>query len=106
LVVVTASLVWVRAQDVVIDRQKADALLKRTQKGETLSPEEKSYLQNVQKTVKREGEEAKNAVTNPVPPVRESTGLVPLCDLGTERYKGEDGGPDGGGRNGPTPRPP
>ncbi len=103
LAVIAASLVWVRAQDVVIDRQKAEALQKRMQKGETLAPDEKAYLQAVQKTMKREGDEAKNAVANPVPPVRDSTGLIPLCDLGTETYKGEDGGLYGGGSNEPPP---
>jgi len=103
LAVIAGSLVWVRAQDVVIDRQKAEALQKRMQKGETLSPDEKAYIQNVSKTVKREGEEAKNAVTNPVPPVRDSTGLIPLTDLGKETYKGEDGGLYGGGSNEPPP---
>ena len=46
LAVIAGSLVWVRAQDVVIDRQKAEALQKRMQKGETLSPDEKAYLQS------------------------------------------------------------
>ena len=53
--------------------------------------------------MKREGDEAKNAVANPVPPVRDSTGLIPLTDLGTETYKGEDGGLYGGGSNEPPP---
>ena len=99
LVLLAGRLVWVQAQDVMIDRQKAEGLQKRMQKGETLSPDEKAYLQNVQKTLKREGEEAKNAVTNPVPPVRDSTGMIPLTDLDTDTYKGEDGGLCGGGSN-------
>jgi hypothetical protein len=101
LAVVGGSLVWSRAQDVPIDMLKMQALQKRIQKGETLTPEEKTYFQNVQKTLKRETEDAKNAVTNPVPPPRDSTGLVPLSDLGTQTYKGEDGGLYGEGRNEP-----
>jgi hypothetical protein len=98
---VAGSLVWSRAQEVPIDRQQAEALQKRMQKGETLTPTEKSALQGFQKALKRETEEAKNAVTNPVPPMRDSTGLIPLTDLGTDFYKGEDGGLYGGGSNEP-----
>lgn len=36
-----------------------------------------------------------------VPPATSSTGLVPLTELGTEKYKGEDGGLYGGGSNEP-----
>jgi hypothetical protein len=39
-------------------------------------------------------------VNRPAPP-RESTGLVPLTELGTAKYKGEDGGLYGGGKNEP-----
>jgi hypothetical protein len=101
LTLIGAALYWAQAADVPIDRQKAEALKKRMLKGEALTPEEKSYLENVQKTMKREADEAKNAVTNPVPPVRDSTGLIPLTDLGTQTYKGEDGGLYGGGSNEP-----
>src|ERR1035438_3068808 len=38
---------------------------------------------------------------NPLPPPRDSTGLTPLTELGTARYKGEDGGLYGGGKNEP-----
>jgi hypothetical protein len=101
LAVITGSLVWSRAQDVPIDMLKFQALQKRIQKGETLSPDDKAYIQNVQKTLAREGEEARHAVANPVPSPRDSTGLIPLSDLGTQTYKGEDGGLYGGGSNEP-----
>ena len=38
---------------------------------------------------------------NPPPPSRDSTGLTPLTELGAAKYKGEDGGLYGGGRNEP-----
>ena len=38
---------------------------------------------------------------NPLPPPRDSTGLTPLTELGTARYKGDDGGLYGGGKNEP-----
>jgi hypothetical protein len=104
LALVAGTLVWSRAQDVIIDQQKMQALQKRIQKGETLSPEEKAYFQDIQKALKRENDAAKDAVTNPVPPPRDSTGLVPLTDLGTQTYKGEDGGLYGGGSNEPPAR--
>jgi hypothetical protein len=46
---------------------------------------------------------AKTAMPEPLPPPRDSTGLVPLTELGTEQYKGEDGGLYGGGSNEPPP---
>ncbi|HUT92738.1 MAG TPA: hypothetical protein VMY37_24810, partial [Thermoguttaceae bacterium] len=36
-----------------------------------------------------------------MPPAKKSTGLIPLTDLGTDKYKGEDGGLYGGGSNEP-----
>jgi hypothetical protein len=38
---------------------------------------------------------------NPPPPPRDSTRLTPLTELGAAKYKGEDGGLYGGGRNEP-----
>src|ERR1039457_1324950 len=37
----------------------------------------------------------------PPPSARDSTGLTPLSELGTAKYKGEDGGLYGGGKNEP-----
>jgi hypothetical protein len=45
--------------------------------------------------------QAKVAMPDPLPPPRDSTGLVPLTELGTGTYKGEDGGLYGAGRNEP-----
>jgi hypothetical protein len=95
--------IWVRADDTTIDMQRASLLRQRVQNGETLSPDEKAYLERIQRVMKGESEAAKSAVANPVPPARESTGVVPLCDLGTGSYKGEDGGLYGGGSNEPPP---
>jgi hypothetical protein len=47
--------------------------------------------------------QAKVTMPDPLPPPRDSTGLIPLTELGTGIYKGEDGGLYGGGRNEPPP---
>jgi hypothetical protein len=47
--------------------------------------------------------QAKAAMPDPLPPRRDSTGLIPLTELGTATYKGEDGGLYGGGSNEPPP---
>ncbi len=47
--------------------------------------------------------QAKTVFPEPLPPPRDSTGLAPLTDLGTDMYKGEDGGLYGGGSNEPPP---
>jgi hypothetical protein len=57
----------------------------------------------IKKPVQGKAAQAKMAMPDPLPPPADSTGLVPLTDLGTETYKGEDGGLYGGGRNEPTP---
>jgi hypothetical protein len=49
------------------------------------------------------GAQAKPVMPEPLPPPTDSTGLVPLTDLGTQTYKGEDGGLYGGGSNEPPP---
>ena len=57
--------------------------------------------------VKKDGQpkkaQAKTVFPDPLPPPTDSTGLIPLTDLGTQTYKGEDGGLYGGGSNEPPP---
>jgi hypothetical protein len=45
--------------------------------------------------------QTKVAMPDPLPPPRDSTGLIPLTELGNGTYKGEDGGLYGGGSNEP-----
>jgi len=58
--------------------------------------------------IKKEGQpkktQAKTVFPDPLPPPTDSTGLIPLTDLGTQTYKGEDGGLYGGGSNEPPPQ--
>lgn len=83
------------AQDPV-DMAKARELLRRQRAGETLTAEETAYL-------KRAMEERQNAPRRPLETApKPSTGLKPLDEMGADdRYKGEDGGLYGGGRNVP-----
>ena len=76
------------------DRRLAQIMGKQ-RRGEPVSEEEKAFVRSLQ--VKR-----REQYTKAHPP-RESTGLVPLPDLGTGKYLGEEGGLYPGGRNVPPP---
>lgn len=85
-----------------IDFNKARELFQKRQSGGTLSADEEDYLR---KAIAARKAAAGN---NPQPPQRgsmtprESTGLKPLSEMAAEdRYKGEDGGLYGAGRNAP-----
>ena len=74
-----------------IDKAKAQAIQQRRQKGEELSAEDKAYLRSA-KVAQR--------ASAPAQP-RWTERLTPLTELGTAKYKGEDGGLYGGGKNEP-----
>jgi hypothetical protein len=82
-----------------IDWDRAKDLLRKEQRGDTLTEEEKTYLGRA-KQARRQG-------AQPAPPsgkaieATEATGLVPLTQMTTERYKGQTGGLYGEGRNTP-----
>lgn len=106
VVVIGWGMSGVRAQDEPIDVERARGLFQRVQKGETLNPEDRAYLERAKKEIqKRKGTGGGPQVAQPVPvpPPTDSTGLVPLTDLGTKTYKGEDGGLYGSGSNEPPP---
>ena len=76
-----------------IDMEKARALHQRRQNGEKLSAEDEAYLQRAM---------AAHAPGGAPPAPAKWTGhLTPLTELGTAKYKGEDGGLYGGGKNEP-----
>jgi hypothetical protein len=80
-----------------IDWTRARELNQRAQKGETLTPEERTYLE-------RAREERRKEAARQAPPATKPTGLVPLDQMGADdKYKGEDGGLYGGGKNVPPP---
>jgi hypothetical protein len=82
-----------------IDWNYAQQLLERSRAGQGLTPEEQTYLDRAK---------AERARADPrgdaAPPAAAGTGLVPLDQMAAgERYKGQDGGLYGGGKNGPPP---
>jgi len=74
-------------------------LLRRSRGGEPLSTTESAYLENA-KRVRAQG--AMREAPRAPAPATTSTGLVPLDQMSAaDRYKGQDGGLYGGGRNEP-----
>jgi hypothetical protein len=88
-----------------IDWQRAGELHRRAQSGEKLSAEDQAYYEKAKAArQQREGRGKggeQRAATGPATGGKESVSLTPLTELGTAKYKGEDGGLYGGGRNEP-----
>lgn len=83
-----------------IDFAKAKAIQKRVVNGEPVSDEDRAYVAKAKAEFARRKGMAGAGKSAPAP--RDSTGLVPLTDLGGDaRYKDQDGGLYGGGRNTP-----
>jgi hypothetical protein len=81
-----------------IDWNRARALHQKMQQGGTLTSDERAYLQRAMAARKAGATET----SAPVPPARESTGLIPLTEMSAgQEYKGRDGGLYGGGQNEP-----
>lgn len=112
-ILICTSAALVRGGEDDIDWRKAQQLFNREQRGEKLSDEDQKWLDHakeVRKAFIAKGEapwrnqqnpgNAGNQNGNATP--REKTGLVPLPEL-TEKYKEEDGGLYGGGKNEPPP---
>ena len=79
-----------------IDMQDAQRLGNKQRRGETLTPEEMAYLEKVREYRRKLNEEFKK--NNPP---RETTGLIPLTDLGKGTYKNTAGGLYPSGENVP-----
>ncbi len=79
-----------------IDWEKTKRLRQRLLNGEKLTDNERAYLQRAQQTLQRQSPRQFGPVIKP--PV----GLKPLTDMtAADRYKGQDGGLYGGGKNEP-----
>jgi hypothetical protein len=78
-----------------VDFNKARQLFERRQRGETLTSNERAYLERA--LAERRKQQGRPANQRPAP-----ERLRPLTDMtATDRYEGEDGGLYGGGRNTP-----
>lgn len=82
-----------------IDWQKLQEIRQKQQHGTSLRSEEWNYLEYAEAWRPKRAEEFR-AAHSP----RESTGLIPLTDLGTGTYKAEQGGLYPGGNNVPPER--
>lgn len=85
------------AQQGDIDWNRARQLRQRSIHGEKLTEEEQSYLQRAIELRQRQQPQQRRPVE-----VKPPVGLKPLTDMtGDDRYKGQDGGLYGGGKNDP-----
>jgi ribosome assembly protein YihI (activator of Der GTPase) len=76
-----------------IDWKRANQLHERLSRGERLTAEEQAYHDRAAKTMQ---------ASRQPPPAKPPTGLKPVTDMTAEdRYKGQDGGLYGGGKNEP-----
>src|SRR4051794_13330720 len=76
--------------------RKARQLRQKERAGQKLTTEEQATLEQAKVALQKKG---KNAA-----PAKAPTGLQPLCDMTAgDRYKGEDGGLYGAGKNEPPP---
>lgn len=81
-----------------IDWSKAKQLHQKFLRGEKLTVEEREYHDRAAKALRAKG----GPERGPLPPPKPFTGLKPLADMTAEdRYKGQDGGLYGGGKNEP-----
>lgn len=100
---ITASFLWLAiaptvAQQEQIDWSKARQLHQRFLRGEKLTEEEREYHDRAAKALRAKGGPERRSMSPPKP----FTGLTPLTDMNTsDRYKGQDGGLYGGGKNEP-----
>jgi hypothetical protein len=84
-----------------IDFQRARGLMRKRQQGDKLTADEEAYLQRAIAARKRQAGAGGQRPPGPLTP-REKTGLVPLTEMGADdRYKEQDGGLYGEGRNSP-----
>ena len=83
------------AGDPPVDWQRATELYRREQRGETLSSDERAYLQRARQERRRQTE------VRIASQGKETTGLAPVTEMGEGQYKGQTGGLYGGGQNTP-----
>ena len=93
-----------RSQEQPVDFDKARQIIERHQRGETVSAAEEAYVKRAKAERKKQQGEGNAKGAPPSPNAAFAGHLTPLTELGTAKYKGEDGGLYGGGSNEP-PKP-
>lgn len=83
-----------------IDWNRAQQLHQRASRGEKLTPEEQAYYERA-KAARAKGGQPNAGPASTAP--RWTGHTTPLTELGAAKYKGEDGGLYGGGKNEPPP---
>jgi hypothetical protein len=90
-----------------IDRERVKMLYEKSKRGEKLTPEEQKYLDRAIQELRKSNDPKPDPGKQPITGGEKrqelsSTGLKPLTEMtATDRYKGEDGGLYGGGKNEP-----
>ena len=82
------------------DAKSSEIRAKRA-RGEKITEEERDYAESITERRNQENSAKQNAAYAKAHPPRESTGLIPLTELGKGLYKGEPGGLHPGGQNTP-----
>src|SRR5438552_2496480 len=78
-----------------IDFDRARQLMQKMRQGEKLTEEERTYLERAKQAFQKQGRK-------PDAPGKSPVGLKPLTDMtAEEKYKGEEGGLYGNGKNEP-----
>ncbi|HPA17767.1 MAG TPA: hypothetical protein PLU30_08460 [Verrucomicrobiae bacterium] len=93
-----------RGEDQAIDFDKARQILERGKRGEKVTDEERAYVQRAieaRRKAQANQPQGKGGKGLPPPPPKWTEHLIPLTELGTAKYKGEEGGLYGGGSNQP-----
>ncbi|HEY6167211.1 MAG TPA: hypothetical protein VI454_04170 [Verrucomicrobiae bacterium] len=100
LLLAASPFIGLRAADEPIDWTRAEQLHRKANSGEKLTPEEQAYYERAKAA--RRGKGRAESARPAAPEVAKWTQhLTPLTELGTAKYKGQDGGLYGGGRNEP-----
>lgn len=93
-----------RGQEQPIDFDRARQIFERSRRGEQVSDDERAYVERAKKARREaQGGQAQGRGGKALPPAppKWTAHLTPLTEMGTSKYKGEDGGLYGGGRNEP-----
>ena len=77
------------------------AIRQKVQRGEQLTPEERQFIQQRPASQNQQNAQQRRAQYLKEHPPQSSLGLIPLTDLGSGAYKGEEGGLYPGGKNSP-----